>query len=173
MSDRVTLASVFFITLLLVIGLVFFIRGSFKDRTTTQLFESDLDRPTLIARLQDYFRSRAYRVIENDPTEQRVVFEGIVAPSLFLAVFVATLAATGLGCLGLVVAIATGSSPQLALIPATLAPIAGRLYWQKAKRPERVTLAFTAADRSDLTVTAHRDELITLTQSLPLRALES
>lgn len=173
MSDRVTLASVFFITLLLVIGLVFFIRGSFKDRTTTQEFESDLDRPTLIAQLQDYFRSRAYRVIENDPTAQRVVFEGIVAPSLFLAGFVVTLAATGLGCLGLVIAIATGSSPKLALIPAALAPIAGRLYWQKAKRPEQVTLAFNAADRSDFTVTAHRDELITLTQSLPLRALES
>jgi FtsH-binding integral membrane protein len=105
------------------------------------------------------------------------LFEGIVRPSVFLAVFLTLLATTGLLCLALVLAIAF---PELSSVPyglVLLAPLAGIFYWQRAKRPEQVLLRLESdpdespqsSFQSFITVTAHRDELIELERALPLK----
>jgi hypothetical protein len=105
------------------------------------------------------------------------VFEGIVRPSVFLAVFLTLLATIGLLCLALVLAIAF---PHLSSIPyglVLLSPLAGFFYWQRAKRPEQVLLRLESdhdelsqsSFQSFITITAHRDELIELERALPLK----
>jgi len=61
-----------------------------------------------------------------------------------------------------------------------LSPVAGIFYWQKAGRPEQVSLAIeTQPDaesqqlHSSITIAAHRDELAQLQKVFPLSKLET
>jgi UPF0716 family protein affecting phage T7 exclusion len=107
-----------------------------------------------------------------------VTFQGVVRPSWFLAGFLTLLAAAGILCLALVLSmVLPGLTPGL-LGAVLLAPLAGFFYWQKAKRPEQVSLQIeslhTEASRpqSRITVKAHRDELSELQRALDLKAGE-
>ncbi len=168
--------------MLLGVGLFFFIRASVKDRTQSIRYGSDLSAESLTHQLQRYFAERSYQLqppeTQNlDTIPNHFVFEGIVRPSVFLAVFLTLLATTGLLCLALVMAIAV---PELSSLPyglVLLAPLAGIFYWQRAKRPEQVLLRLESKHdespqssfQSFITVTAHRDELIELERVLPLK----
>lgn len=159
------------------VGLFFFIRASVKDRSQSIRYGSALSEESLTTQLQQYFTERSYQLQNTETLPEQLVFEGIVRPSLFLAVFLTTLASIGLLCLALVLAIAipklSGASYGIVL----LSPLAGFFYWRKAKRPEKVLLKLESDNdespqssfQSFITVTAHRDELIELERVLPLK----
>jgi len=178
------LPSTFFLTLLLLVGLFFFIRASTKDRTEVARLVSDQEEALLMPALRQYFADRAYRVVAIDGERNLVTFEGEVQPSRFLATFLTGLAGLGTLCLALVLSMVLDRYGNLAYGLVLLAPLAGWFYWQRAGRLEQVAIVISpdtktqtnASQKSDqpsthcqITVTAHRDELIALQQSLPLR----
>ena len=162
------------------VGLFFFVRASTKDRTETAAFVTPQDSIELLEQLQQYFSARSYRVTAVDPDQGRIALEGIVSASWFLAIFLSLLAATGLGCIALVLAL---TFPQVGwgFVPLVLlAPLAGVFYWRGATRPEAVS--FQVADNNDtqagqsltrLEVVAHRDEITTLQGQLGLKRTEA
>jgi hypothetical protein len=172
------LPSIFVMTLLMVVGLIFFIRASVKDRTQEVQWIAELAEESLLNRLQQYFDQRAYKVAAVDAAQNQVTFQGVVRPSWFLAVFLTFLAAAGILCLALVLSMVLPGLPQLLLGAVLLAPLAGFFYWQKAKRPEQVSLKIEPLNSEDsqpqsrITVKAHRDELSELRRALDLRASE-
>ncbi len=174
--DSSVLFSTFFLTLLLGVGLFFFIRAATKDRTQIVTLSSTQSSEQLLSMLQQYFADRAYHVEQVDPQENRVRLSGQVRPSLFLAVFLSLLAGIGALCLGLVFTMALPDYPYLWTIFIVFAPLAGRFYWQKASRTEQVSFVLDAANQpatgSTLRVSAHRDELAELKRSLNLTIQE-
>lgn len=173
------LPSTFVLTALLAIGLFFFIKASVKDRIQQEKLIAQQEAESLLTQLQLYFSSRAYRVAQTNPTENQIIFEGVVRPSLFLAIFLTLLTAIGLSCLALVLSMVVPQKGQWFLGLVLLAPLAGLFYWQRARRIEQVSLKLeTAVDsltqpQSIITVRAHRDELATLKQSLGLKSWDS
>jgi Flp pilus assembly protein TadB len=165
--------STFLLTVLLAIGLFFFIRASVKDRTEVITLVSPAAEDKILEHLQQYFQQRAYQVVTIDGEKNQVTLEGFVAPSLFLAIFLSFLAACGLFCLALVLSFLYPSQASIFLWLTLLAPVAGVFYWQKAGRLEQVALKLdspttqTARPESIITITAHRDELIELQKSFP------
>lgn len=168
MMDNAVLPSTFLLTLLLAVGLFFFIRASTKDRTQTVYLVSEQDEAALMPQLEAYFRLRAYRIAAVDQQQNQVTFEGFVRPSWFLAVFLFMLAATGLSCLALVLSLLFPNLSQWSPAILLLSPLSGLFYWQKAGRVEKVYLK---VDPSKITVTAHRDELTELQRNLRLKPI--
>ncbi|MBD2439147.1 cofactor assembly of complex C subunit B [Nostoc sp. FACHB-110] len=173
--DTAILPSTLLLTLLLLVGLVFFIRAATKDRTETAHLISEQSEAVLMPQLQEYFISRSYRVAAVDRDKNQVTFEGYVQPSLFLAVFLTTLATVGLVCLSLVLLLLLPHLSNLILGIALLSPLSGLFYWKKAGRVEKVLLNMpkTSQNKPDspgkFAVTAHRDELIELQRALNLK----
>ncbi|MCU0568168.1 MAG: cofactor assembly of complex C subunit B [Oculatellaceae cyanobacterium Prado106] len=171
------LSSTVFLTVLLAIGLFFFIRASTKDRIEVAKLVSSQPEESLLEKLQQYFSDRAYRIISVDAEQNQVIFEGLVRPSVFLAIFLSVLAAIGIFCLALVLSFLFPGASRVFPALVLMAPAAGAFYWQKSGRPEQValrveTLLQEGADPQRLlTVTAHRDELATLRQTLGLLEL--
>ena len=176
------LSSILIPTILLGIGLFFFIRASAKDRTEQVILQSPQPEASLAAELKEYFTQRAYRLAKVDPETERAIFEGNVRPSWFMAIFLTLLAGVGLLCAIPIVSIL---APQLAGASVgfvLLSPLAGLFYWRKADRLERVALKIESCDlgnaapqsapQSQVTVQAHRDELANLKQALSLRPIE-
>ncbi len=58
--------SILVITLLMSVGLIFFIRASVKDRTQKVKLVSEQAEASLMAQLQQYFAQRSYRVVSVD-----------------------------------------------------------------------------------------------------------
>ncbi|MDY6784111.1 MAG: cofactor assembly of complex C subunit B [Cyanobacteriota bacterium] len=171
------LSSTFFLTLLLLVGLVFFIRASVKERIQQVQFISDLPEELLLSQLQAHFEQRAYQIASVDAQQQQVTFQGRVRPSGFLAVFLTLLAACGLFCLALVLSFLYPTFARFFLALTLIAPLAGAFYWRKANRVERVLLKVERVERepgqssqSLMTAIAHRDELAQLQKALPLGA---
>ncbi|MBN3869649.1 cofactor assembly of complex C subunit B [Nostoc sp. JL33] len=177
--DTPILPSTFLLTLLLSVGLFFFIRASTKDRTQTAQLVSEQDEAGLMSQLKEYFRSRSYRVVAVNREQNQVTFEGNVRPSWFLAIFLTLLAATGIVCLSLVVSMLfpSLSLSTLVLAMVLLSPLSGLFYWQKSGRLEKVSLKVETTQSeqtssSKITVVAHRDELSELQRTLQLKAGE-
>ncbi|MFW6360055.1 MAG: cofactor assembly of complex C subunit B [Chroococcales cyanobacterium] len=172
------LSSTLLLTLLLMVGLVFFIRASIKDRTQQLQLIAQSEEISLFQQLQEYFQKRAYQITEVNPEAHQVTMKGFVTPSWFLAIFLTVLAGCGWLCLALVLSYLYPSLSQGFLGLIALAPIAGIFYWKKAARWE--TLSFqvdslpnaATTGESVVTITAHRDELIQLRQALPLQLKE-
>ncbi|MGP1382756.1 MAG: cofactor assembly of complex C subunit B [Thainema sp.] len=184
--DSPVLASTFLLTLLLLVGLFFFIRASVKDRTESAQFVVDQPETEIAQQLQQHFQSRAYEVdpaaaSETSSNASAVTLTGFVRPSLFLAIFLSLLAAIGFFCLALVVSLLLPSQFQWPFIFPLLAPLAGFFYWKGAARTETVQFSVqpspTNRDRnlseSFVTVVAHRDEIIALQQALSLQKKEA
>lgn len=176
--STLTLPSILIITLLLVVGLVFFIRASVKDRTEQVQLIAQEPEESLLTRLQQYFDQRAYRVTAVDAATNQVTFQGFVRPSWFLAIFLTVLAACSIFCFAIVLSSLYPQFTSVFVGLILLAPAAGVFYWQRAGRDEEVFLkveSFTTEDtttQSLITVTAHRDELAQLKQSLKLKPAE-
>ncbi len=173
--DTATLPSTLMLTLLLSVGLFFFIRASTKDRTEVAQLVSEQDEATLMSQLREYFRARSYRVAAVDPEQNQVIFEGNVRPSWFLAIFLTVLAAVGILCLSLVLSQLFPSLSVFFLGMVLLSPLSGIFYWKKAEKLEKVSLKVEATQSespssSTITVTAHRDELIELKRVLKLKS---
>ena len=179
------LLSTALLTLLLSVGLFFFIRASAKDRTEVARLTTSQPEELLFEQLQQYFTQRAYRLAAVDSTRHQITFEGFVRPSAFLAIFLSLLAAIGIFCLSLVISFAFPSIAAFAPALVLIAPVAGFFYWRKAGRQEQVSLKVelltesgtesTSAEQpqSLLTVTAHRDELAEMRRSLGLKEFEA
>lgn len=173
--NTTVLSSTFLLTLLLAVGLLFFIRASVKDRTQQVKLIAEEPEESLLKRLQQYFDQRAYRVVAVDAATNQVTFQGFVRPSWLLAIFLTVLAALGILCLSLVLSLLYPRFTSLFLGLVLVAPAAGVFYWKKAGRIEQVSLSVeteptqTANTQSLITVTAHRDELQQLQQALKLK----
>ncbi|NCJ06936.1 cofactor assembly of complex C subunit B [Synechococcales cyanobacterium C] len=184
--DALVLSSTLVLTVLLLIGLFFFVRASVKDRTETYRVTTPIPAAALLDQVQTYLQNRAYQLKAWDDQTDQVIFEGIVAPSRFLAVFLVSIVGVALWCLSLVL---------MTLIPSVgygwyslvaLSPLAGWFYWQQARRPEVVCLKVATGSSTDqeaqagfqfkmqtiLTVTAHRDEFIAMQASFKETWLE-
>lgn len=189
------LSSTFFLTVLLLIGLVFFIRASTKDRIEVAQLITHHEQEHVLEQLQRYFSERAYRLVEADPNRDLVTFEGFVRPSWFLAIFLSALAAVGLLCLSLVLTYLFPETSPALLAVVLLSPGAGVFYWKRSARLEQVSLRVEAlgesslkydqsvasnADADDSSASAktgilvrgHRDELTELQRSLNLKRLD-
>ncbi|MGB3492785.1 MAG: cofactor assembly of complex C subunit B [Elainellaceae cyanobacterium] len=191
------LSSTFFLTVLMLIGLMFFIRASTKDRIELAHLTTHQQREQVLERLQRYFAERAYRLINTDAERDIVTFEGFVRPSVFLAIFLSFLAATGLLCLSLILTFLFPSASPALLGVVILAPAAGIFYWKRSARPEQVSLRVDAIENASdaeadgdnvgdniadsektalpqslqtiILVKGHRDELAELQRSLNLK----
>ncbi len=172
------LSSTFLLTLLLAVGLFFFIRASAKDRTQQVKLIAEQPEESILIQLQQYFDRRAYRIAAVDAKQNQVTFQGFVRPSWFLAIFLSLLAFCGFLCLALVLAILFPPFAKIFLGLVLLSPAAGVFYWKKAGRSEQVSLkveTFAGVEketRSLITVIAHRDELAQLQQELQLKPCE-
>jgi hypothetical protein len=166
------LGSTFFLTLLLAIGLFFFIRASVKDRIEEGNYASNLSEEALLPQIDAYFQQRAYRVESVDRDTQSVTFSGFVAPSGFLTVFLSTLAAGGAACLALVLA---NLLPEVGWwwgLLVGVSPLAGWFYRKNAARVERVVVRLSPQldGTTQAIVVGHRDELEIFQESLQLIA---
>ncbi|MGV0024296.1 cofactor assembly of complex C subunit B [Phormidesmis priestleyi] len=165
--------STFFLTVLMVIGLFFFIRASVKPRIEIVKLTSEQSEESLLSQLRQYFDQRAYRVVAVNAAENQVTFEGVVRPSWFLAILLTLLAAIGMLCFALVLSysLPDGSNFWLGLL--LLSPLAGVFYWRGAGRSEQVFLKVEpspqAAVQTMITVKGHRDELAELQRVLGLK----
>lgn len=175
--DTSVLSSTFLLTLLLLVGLFFFIRASTKDRTQVVQLVSNQTEDSITQQLQQYFTQRAYQVAPASDAQNYVTFEGWVRPSYFLAIFLTGLAAVGVLCLSLVLSILFPAFSSALLSLVLVSPLAGVFYWRGAGRPEKVSLKVEPIDGeagskgSIITVSAHRDELAELQRALGLEAL--
>ncbi|MBW4648491.1 MAG: cofactor assembly of complex C subunit B [Kastovskya adunca ATA6-11-RM4] len=169
------LSSTFLLTLLLAIGLFFFIRASVKDRTQQVKLVAATSEDSLLTQLGQYMQARSYKVATVDAEQHQVTFQGIVRPSLFLATLLTVLAICGTLCLSLVLSQLYPAFSNAFLGLVLLAPLAGVYYWKKAERPEQVFLQVEEITnektgiQSIVTVTAHRDELLELQRALSLK----
>ncbi|MBO9999670.1 MAG: cofactor assembly of complex C subunit B [Cyanobacteria bacterium SID2] len=163
-------------TLLMAVGLIFFIRAASKDRTEEARWSVDRSPEDLSSQLKQYFTERGYRPVAFDAQENRVTFEGRVRASGFLAVFLSILAAIGLLCVALVFSTLVPQLSNASVSIVALSPLAGWFYWKTASRIERVSTIVNAApngnlaERSFVTVSSHRDEIAALKQALPERS---
>ncbi|TRU37838.1 MAG: cofactor assembly of complex C subunit B [Microcystis aeruginosa Ma_MB_F_20061100_S20] len=165
--DTPVLSSTFFLTLLLMVGLFFFIRGSVKERIEQRVYLTSNSDDQLLEQLRDYFDRRSYQVKAIEPEQNIVRLQGFVPPSPFLAIFLTILAALGLFCFSLVLSVLFPDTNPYIFALVGLSPLAGVFYWQKVGRLEEV--AFKVENKSqqtELTVKAHRDELRQLQDSL-------
>ncbi|BFM39346.1 cofactor assembly of complex C subunit B [Synechocystis sp. LKSZ1] len=172
--DTPVLASTLFLTVISLIGLVFFIRASVKERQAQLYLPVESSAVDLLDQLKDYLLQRAYRVIAINPATQSITFEGTVSPSKFLAVFLSLMAALGLLCLALVIGTLWPEAALPSLVLLGLAPLAGLFYWRRAQRQEQVQIQVLSRPESQdpdqpwLTITGHRDELKALQAQFPL-----
>ncbi|NJL85488.1 MAG: cofactor assembly of complex C subunit B [Leptolyngbyaceae cyanobacterium SM1_1_3] len=173
------LSSTFFLTLLLAVGLFFFIRASAKDRTETVALLSKAPEDELLEQLRQHFMDRAYEVTKIEPQYGRITLSGFVRPSRFLAVFLSGLAAVGLLCFDLVFSFLFPEQAPFFLGLLLLAPLAGVFIWRRAARVEQIEFKVEPSPNSvkdylsQLTIRAHRDEVIQLRQNVSLQEKEA
>lgn len=169
--------STLLLTLLMMVGLFFFVKASVKDRIQQVKLIAYSSEESLLHQLEQYFSNRAYRVAALEA--EQVTFAGLVRPSIFLAIFLTLLVASGLLCLGLVLSLLMPQIGTGFLGLVLLSPLAGWFYWRGAGRQEQVQLkveplsvANNGIPAQILTVTAHRDELAELQRTLKLQSQE-
>jgi hypothetical protein len=124
--------------------------------------------------IQTYLTGRAYRISGVDDQRQQVVYEGYVRPSIFMAVLLTLLATIGLMCLRLVLSVLFPEASIVLYGLLLLAPLAGLFYWRGAGRIEQVVFKIepgSTVANSQVTVSAHRDELAEFQRQLSLAAL--
>ena len=176
--DTAIVPSTLLLTLLLSVGLFFFIRASTKDRITKAQLVSEQEEDALMPQVKEYFRSRSYQVAAIDREKNQVIFEGFVQPSWFLAVFLTLLAFGGMACLALVLSLLFPNLGIWSLGLVILSPLSGLFYWKKSGRFEKVSFQIDSANQDELgspckiTIIAHRDELMELQKALQLKSAE-
>ncbi len=163
------LSSTLLLTLLMGIGLLFFLRAASKDRTT--VVEVNSSRPPLevLEGLNEWLLQRGWQTIAGDPEQQLLRFEGQVEASVPLAVLLSVLGASGATALGLVLRQLVPALSYWPLLLALLGPLAGRIYLIRARRLETLELRLLPQQGfvpTTLKLRAHRDELIALERSL-------
>ncbi len=166
------LTSTLILTLLIIVGLFFFIRASTKPRIEQMWLETNDSETDLLPKLQAYFTDRAYRIAGVDPDTDIVTFEGVVSPSVFLASLLTGLAAIGAVCLALVLSMLFPDVGQLFFGLIVVAPLAGLFYWNGSSRTEQVRLKVENQENQAfatlIKISGHRDELAVFQETLQL-----
>jgi len=163
------LGSTLLLTVLLAVGLVFFLRAASKDRTTVVEVRSSRPPLEVLPAMADWLQQRGWIAEESQPERRLLRFRGQVQASAALALLLSLLGAVGAGSLGLVI---RQLLPQLGwwpLLLVGLGPLAGVIYRRRAARAETVELRLISHDLatgSALRLRAHRDELIALEQEM-------
>jgi hypothetical protein len=164
-----SLGSTLLLTLLLAIGLIFFLRAASKDRTTVVDVQSPRPAIDVLEGLVAWLRGRGWNPTAKDPERQVMRFSGQVRASLPLAILLSLLGSLGIGSLALVLhQLLPGAGPWVFAMP-LVGPLAGLLYWRRAARSEILELRLMdipASGGSALRLRAHRDELIAMEKEL-------
>ena len=164
-----SLKSTFLLTILLSIGLFFFLRASSKDRTTTIEISTETDPIETLNIICGWLKLRGWNQVGGNSEKKTLTFTGKVTSSNALAIFLSVLGGLGSCSLGLVI---RQIYPNLSWWPILLGliggPISGIIYSKKSRREE--TFEFRLLDTLDqstkLRLRAHRDELISLEKEL-------
>ena len=172
--------STLLLTVLLAIGLVFFLRAASKDRTTVVDVSSPKPPLEVLEALTQWLEQRGWTRVGGDAERQVLRFRGQVAASRPLAVLLSLLAAIGGACFGLVLQQLMPQWHGWPLLLIGLGPVAGLVNDKRAARPEDLELRLmnglgtaTTPDNSPapqnsqtigstLRLRAHRDELIAI-----------
>ena len=166
-----SLNSTLLLTILLAIGLFFFLRASSKDRTTTVEITSSQKPLEVLKVMFEWLDLRGWNQIGGDFDQRILIFKGQVVSSKFLAIFLALLGGFGSCALGLVI---IQIYPTLGWWPILLGliggPLSGMIYFKKSAREEKFELRLISSeDNEEMTLIrlrAHRDELISLENEL-------
>jgi len=165
-----SLNSTLLLTILLAIGLFFFLRASSKDRTTVVEISSSQKPVKVLNDLYEWLNLRGWKQIGGDFDQRILIFKGQVVSSKFLAIFLGILGGFGSCALGLVI---IQIYPALAWWPILLGfiggPLSGMVYFKKSAREEKFELRLINKDDDVMTfmrLRAHRDELISLENEL-------
>lgn len=163
------LSSTLLLSLLLGVGLVFFLRAASKDRTTDVVVSSYRSSLVVLDGLGAWLQQRGWQLIASNPDRRAMVYEGHVAASRPLAVFLALLGSCGGAALGLVVRELLPGHTWWPLSLSLLGPAAAPLYLRRAQRRERLELRLLSDDDMvpvRLALRGHRDELISAMAAL-------
>ena len=159
-------SSTLFLTILLAIGLVFFLRAASKDRTTVVDIKSPLPPLEVLKGISLWLEKRGWKTNGGNVDEKLLLFHGSVASSSVLAIFLSCLGGLGSACLGLVlIQLYPSLSWWPLLLSAVGAPLAGIVYRIKSKREESLELKLLSSDLSSISIfriKAHRAELIAI-----------
>ena len=164
------LKSTLLLTILLSIGLFFFLRASSKDRTTIIEISSSKKPIDALNLICQWLKLRGWEQIKVNSDKKILTFKGTVIASQFLAIFLAFLGGLGSCALGLVI---IQIYPSLNWWPLLLGlvggPLSGLIYTKKSKREEIFEFKLINEDEvnpTKLILKAHRDELISLENDL-------
>ena len=98
-----SLNSTLLLTILLAIGLFFFLRASSKDRTTIVEISSSQQPIEVLNGLCEWLNLRGWKQTGGDFEQRILIFKGQVVSSKFLAIFLGFLGGFGSCALGLVI----------------------------------------------------------------------
>ena len=175
MSTQLVPPSTLFLTLLLMVGLFFFIRASTKDRTELMEWVTEDGGDSVLDKVEALLKERSYRITEVKPEESKAIFEGLVRPSLALAILLVALAATGIIAFSIALSMVIPLVGLKFLGLVLISPVAGFFYWRGAERVEKVVVQVVegsdSAQNTTLKISAHRDELIVLEEALPYQVV--
>tara|TARA_B100000700_G_scaffold267636_1_gene307622 strand:- start:22 stop:579 length:558 start_codon:yes stop_codon:yes gene_type:complete len=159
-------SSTLLLTVLLAIGLVFFLRAASKDRTTIVEIKSPLPPIEVLNGVNAWLKNRGWERNGGDAERQVLTFQGNVASSKTLAIFLSILGGLGSCCLGLVIIELYPSINWWPLLLGTIGgPSAGLIYNSRANRIESLEIRLINNQNykgSILKIKAHRDELIAM-----------
>ncbi len=164
-----SLNSTLLLTILLAIGLFFFLRASSKDRTTVVEISSSQKPVKVLNDLYEWLNLRGWKQTGGDFDHRILIFKGQVVSSKFLAIFLGILGGFGSCALGLVI---IQIYPVLGWWPILLGfiggPLSGMVYFKKSAREEKFELRLINNDdvMTVMRLRAHRDELISLENEL-------
>ena len=166
-----SLDSTLFLTILLGIGLFFFLRASSKDRTTVVEITSSQKPLEVLNVMCEWLNLRGWKQTGGDFDQRILIFKGQVVSSKLLAIFLSLLGGFGSCALGLVI---IQIYPNLGWWPILFGliggPLSGMIYLKKSAREEKFELRLINKDNNtELTairLRAHRDELISLENEL-------
>ncbi len=165
-----SLNSTLLLTILLAIGLFFFLRASSKDRTTIIEFSSSQKPLEVLNVLCEWLNLRGWQQTGGDSEQRILIFKGQVVSSRLLAIFLSILGGFGSCALGLVI---IQIYPELSWWPILLGliggPLSGIVYFKKSAREEKFELRLISREEEAITfmrLRAHRDELISLENEL-------
>jgi hypothetical protein len=171
--DNLVLSSTLFLTVLLFIGLFFFLRASTKDRTEMVTWQFEVMPEQILQDVTQYLESRSYRLQSVNPETDEAIFKGVVGASWGLAIFLSLLAGVAAACLGLVISMEIPQVGLWGLVAIAIAPLAGWFYRKKSQRTEQVVVLvrgdsenLPSAANTKLRITAHRDEIESLRVAL-------
>ncbi len=166
---QVSYTSTLILTILLAIGLAFFLRAASKDRTTIVDVSSPLPPLEVLNGISNWLEGRGWKTEGGDPDKKILRFNGNVSYSRSLAIFLSILCSLGGGCLGLVIVQLFHLHEWWPLLFIFIGPFAGLFYITKAKRIEFLEIKLlteSEKENSIVRLRAHRDELIAMEKEL-------